>query len=91
MLISDDVDPIYAFVIIVASNDLKNFYNHLNVDTHNKYITEVIEKTKKRWLKSDKEKMKQLKSFVPKQRQPSPEAVAATISKFLNELTKSGN
>jgi amino acid transporter/mannitol/fructose-specific phosphotransferase system IIA component (Ntr-type) len=28
LLISDDVDPIYAFVIIVASNDLRNFYNH---------------------------------------------------------------
>lgn len=41
--------------------EIKQFYNHLDVDTHNKYITEVIEKTKKRWLKSDKEKMKQLK------------------------------
>ncbi len=34
-------------------------------------------------------KMKQLKSFVPKERQPSADNVAAHISTFLNELSKS--
>ncbi|MFC1793991.1 glycosyltransferase [Planctomycetota bacterium] len=34
-------------------------------------------------------KMKQLKSFVPQERQPSTDIVAARISTFLNELSKS--
>ena len=34
-------------------------------------------------------KMKQLKSFVPQQRQPCPDIVAARISTFLNELSQS--
>lgn len=34
-------------------------------------------------------KMKQLKSFVPQERQPCPEIVAAHIAKFLNELSQS--
>ena len=33
-------------------------------------------------------KMKQLKSFVPQQRQPCPDIVAARISTFLNELSQ---
>ncbi len=35
-------------------------------------------------------KMKQLKSFVPQERQPCPDIVAARISTFLNELSQSG-
>jgi UDP-N-acetylglucosamine transferase subunit ALG13 len=34
-------------------------------------------------------KMKQLKSFVPRERRPHPEVVAARISTFLNELSQS--
>jgi len=34
-------------------------------------------------------KMKQLKSFVPQERQPCADIVAARISMFLNELSKS--
>ena len=34
-------------------------------------------------------KMKQLKSFVPQERQPCPDIVAARISTFLNELSQS--
>ncbi|MHC4436560.1 MAG: glycosyltransferase [Planctomycetota bacterium] len=33
-------------------------------------------------------KMKQLKSFVPQERQPCPDIVAARISTFLNELSQ---
>ena len=33
-------------------------------------------------------KMKQLKSFVPQQRQPCPDIVAARIATFLNELSQ---
>ena len=36
-------------------------------------------------------KMKQLKSFVPQERQPSADIVAVRISTFLNELSKSRN
>ncbi len=36
-------------------------------------------------------KMKQLKSFVPQERQPCADIVAARISTFLNELSKSRN
>ena len=36
-------------------------------------------------------KMKQLKSFVPQERQPCPDIVAARISTFLNELSQSGS
>jgi UDP-N-acetylglucosamine transferase subunit ALG13 len=36
-------------------------------------------------------KMKQLKSFVPQERQPCPDIVAARISTFLNELSQSRN
>ena len=34
-------------------------------------------------------KMKQLKSFVPQERQPCADIVSARISTFLNELSKS--
>ena len=34
-------------------------------------------------------KMKQLKSFIPQERQPCPDIVAARISTFLNELSRS--
>ena len=34
-------------------------------------------------------KMKQLKSFVPQERRPHPDVVAARISTFLNELSRS--
>jgi len=36
-------------------------------------------------------KMEQLKCFVPQERQPCPDIVAARISTFLNELSQSGN
>jgi UDP-N-acetylglucosamine transferase subunit ALG13 len=36
-------------------------------------------------------KMKQLKSFVPQERQPCPDIVAARISTFINELSKTGS
>jgi len=34
-------------------------------------------------------KMKQLKSFIPQERQPCPDIVAARIAKFLNQLSQS--
>ena len=37
------------------------------------------------------DKMKQLKSFVPQERQPCPDLVAARIATFLNELSQSGS
>jgi len=36
-------------------------------------------------------KMKQLKSFVPQERQPCPDIVAARISTFLNQLSQPGS
>jgi mannitol/fructose-specific phosphotransferase system IIA component (Ntr-type) len=58
LLISDNVDPIYAFVIIVASSDLKNFYNHSLM-----WIVQIADKIdfKDEWINAkDKEIIKDI-------------------------------
>jgi mannitol/fructose-specific phosphotransferase system IIA component (Ntr-type) len=47
LLISDDIDPIYAFVIIVSSPDLRNFYHHSIM-----WFVQIAEKTdfKDEWI-----------------------------------------
>ena len=58
LLISDDADPINAFVVIVTSPDLKNFYHHSLM-----WIVQIADETdfKEEWINAeDKEEIRDI-------------------------------